>query len=236
MDVDAIRVEVFKATGMNIDKGDPFFAALVMLSSVASEIKRKNESALRDLQGTRQRILSDMAKAHEHNSATLTQMVADVKEQTGKLIGVHGALEEATKWRVDILLSPVLERTNKVIRELQAKDSMAVELVRKMQDTGATWARNASIAVMGVLLLTLGTAAGAFYIGNVLSRQDMDQRIKWLDTDDGKFALQLRDAGSLKALATCNAGPFENNWKIKNVKVCIPYPTDENMIGWKIQK
>ncbi len=44
MDFDEIRVDVFRRTGINIEPGDPFYAALVMLNTVAIRIEQNNEA------------------------------------------------------------------------------------------------------------------------------------------------------------------------------------------------
>ncbi len=42
MDLNEVRVEVFKRTGLNIEKDDPFYAALVMLNVIATRIEKDN--------------------------------------------------------------------------------------------------------------------------------------------------------------------------------------------------
>lgn len=56
MDIDEIRVEIFKRTGINIGIDDPFFAALLMLSGTAKEIDRKNDATLDEMHRLREEI------------------------------------------------------------------------------------------------------------------------------------------------------------------------------------
>ena len=46
MDLDEIRVDVLRRTGINIEPGDPFYAALVMLNAVAIRIEQNNAATL----------------------------------------------------------------------------------------------------------------------------------------------------------------------------------------------
>ncbi|WP_263770119.1 hypothetical protein [Propionivibrio soli] len=46
MDLDEIRVDVFRRTGINIEPGDPFYAALAMLNAVATRIEQNHAKTL----------------------------------------------------------------------------------------------------------------------------------------------------------------------------------------------
>ena len=45
MDLEEIRVEVYRRTGINIEPGYPFYAALVMLNVVATRIEQNNTAS-----------------------------------------------------------------------------------------------------------------------------------------------------------------------------------------------
>lgn len=49
MNIDEIRLDVFKQTGKSIDHDDPFYIALAMLSVTAISIEKKNDAALAEM-------------------------------------------------------------------------------------------------------------------------------------------------------------------------------------------
>lgn len=62
INLDEIRLEVFKRTGINIGKDDPFFAAMSMLSVTAKTIEKKNDEALGEMRRVRDEIEHEVAK------------------------------------------------------------------------------------------------------------------------------------------------------------------------------
>lgn len=64
MNIDEIRLDVFKQTGKSIDRDDPFYIALAMLSGVASDIEKKNDTALSEMRLVRDDIARKAAEKH----------------------------------------------------------------------------------------------------------------------------------------------------------------------------
>jgi hypothetical protein len=125
-----------------------------------------------------------------------------------------------------------------VLDHLKKKDSIAIEQLRKTSDTQDRWSRTAHYIVTGFILISLMAGLGGFYVGNILASQEITKYAEWLSSEDGKYALQLRDAGSLKQLATCHTDQEPSGWKVKDGKSCIPSPvqTKDGFLttGWKI--
>jgi len=59
-------------------------------------------------------------------------------------------------------------------------------------------------------------------------------RASWANTETGKLAYSLAKVTDIKALATCKK--TNSGWKIIGDKknVCIPYPINKNINGWRI--
>ncbi|EUJ10559.1 hypothetical protein Meth11DRAFT_1384 [Methylophilaceae bacterium 11] len=64
MNIDEIRLEVFKQTGKSIDHDDPFFIALAMLSATATSIEIKNDAALAEMRLVRDEIARKAVEKH----------------------------------------------------------------------------------------------------------------------------------------------------------------------------
>lgn len=62
MNIEEIRLEVFKQTGKSIDPDDPFFVALAMLSATATGIEKKNDAALGEIRQIRDEIAREAVK------------------------------------------------------------------------------------------------------------------------------------------------------------------------------
>lgn len=230
MDLDAIRLDVFKQTGLNIDKGDPFYAALIMLSSIADAIAHNNETSLAKIAG-----IANAASVRDEQ--TLETTAAKIQQAVAQVTGIQAGIADAAAKQARDILYPIVLSTKDVLKQLEDRKFAVTAALDSVQKTQTNWAENLGLAIGSVVLTLLITSGSAFYAGHVSAQTEIKKKAEWLDSEDGKYALQLRDAGSLKALATCNAGPFMNNWKkSSNGKVCIPYPTAGTSIGWRISQ
>lgn len=235
MDLDAIRIEVFKQTGMRIDKGDPFYAALVMLSAIGKEIGHNNDASLTRIAEIANTASVSGERHHAQNEQVLGEAVAKIQKAVAQVTGVQNGISEAAAKQALGVLSPIVLSTNEVLKTLQDKKDAVTAALSNVQKTQAQWAENIGFAIGSAALALLITSGCAFYVGHVSAQKEIQRRAEWLDSEDGKYALQLKDVGSLKALATCSAGPFKNDWqKSKDGLVCFPNPTNGSVVGWRI--
>lgn len=237
MNLDELRVEVFRQTGLSIDKDDPFFAAMVMLSIIAEDIKAKSETALGYMEGMVNETARRDAGTLSRSEKLLAEAAGKIRSAADQVTGAKQGVLAAAVGAVNELVAPVMTDVEAVLTTLQEKDRAALDVLKRTVSTQATWAANATLTIWGAVVLCVLAAGGGYYVGQTTAQHKIEQRTAWLDSDDGKYALQLRDAGSLKALATCNAGDYKNNWQKKpDGKACIPNPTDGTIIGWRISR
>lgn len=237
MDIDQIRLEVFKKTGMSIDSDDPFFAAIVMLNSMATATEKKNEAVLKLVTEQVENLTKNDARTLEASKSLLETTAGEIKSAVGQVIGVQEGISGAAAEQARTLIAPVMGDIAQVLKGLQAKDGLALDVLNRTHATQARWAMNAGKVIGGVVLIVLIVGAGSFFTGRTLAQKEIAQTAEWLDSEEGKYAVQLKDAGSLKALATCNAGDYANDWaKSKSGKVCYPNPTVGRVNGWYISK
>lgn len=64
MNIEEIRLNVFKQTGKSIDQDDPFYIALAILSGVATDIENKNGAALNEMRLVRDEIARKAVEKH----------------------------------------------------------------------------------------------------------------------------------------------------------------------------
>lgn len=237
MDLDAIRVEVFRQTGFNIEKDDPFFAGMVMLSEIADAIGRNNDASLTSIANIANAASVREENHHARNEKVLGTAIAKIQQAVDQVTGMQAGVTEAAAKQAYDVLGPIVSSTKDVLKELEDRKHAVTAALDGVQNTQANWAENMGFAIGSVVLALLLTTGAAFYAGRVSAQKEIQQRAEWLDTEDGKYAQQLRDAGSLKPLATCDAGPLKNNWrKSKDGLVCVPNPMDGNVIGWHISR
>lgn len=235
MDIEPIRLDVFKKTGISIDSDDPFFAAIVMLNSMATATEKKNEAILQLITEQVENLTKNEARTLEASKSLLKTTAGEIKSAVGQVIGVQEGISGAAAEQARTLIAPVMGDIAQVLRGLQAKDGLALEQLKKTQDTQARWAGNATLVIGGVVLTVLIATACSFYAGRTQAQKEIAQTAEWLDSDEGKYAIQLKNAGSLKALATCTAPITPNDWgKSADGKTCFARPTAGKIIGWKI--
>lgn len=235
MDLSKIRLEVFRETGLNIDVGDPFYAALAMIAALAEEMARTDQEASKRLDN----IVIQLAKAneehHKKSIGVLNDVVGRLNDAVDRVTGMQDGIAKAAAEQAQELLGPVVSSTASVLEKLEQKDRLALQHLQRTGETQRRWATNAMAASASILLSLAIVAGCSYFAGRVSAQKEIQANAEWLSTAEGKYALQLRDAGSLVALATCNAGPFPNNWtKSKDGRVCHPNETNGITHGWYI--
>lgn len=104
MDLDVIRMEVFKQTGLNIEKSDPFYAALVMLSTVAADINRRNDTALENIMTTARQLMANNDDRYREHSKLLKDTVQEIRSVVSQVTGMQDGIERAAANRVQVIL------------------------------------------------------------------------------------------------------------------------------------
>lgn len=198
MNIDQIRLDVFKQTGMSIDSEDPFFAAMVMLSSMATAIDMKNEAVHKLITEQVANLTKNEARTLEASKNLLETTAGEIRSAVGQVIGVQEGITGAAAKQARTLIAPVMGDIAQVLKGLQAKDGLALDVLNRTHATQARWATNASAVIGGVVLIVLIVAAGSFFTGRTLAQKEIAKTAEWLDSEEGKYALQLKDAGSLK--------------------------------------
>ena len=120
MDIDAIRLEVFKQTGMNIEQNDPFYAALVMLSMIATDIEIKNDAALALINEAVKKLAASENQSHKDNGKLLNDSVIEIRAVVGQLTGMQDGITRAAKSNVrEILLGEggPIAKLNTLVRQ-----------------------------------------------------------------------------------------------------------------------
>jgi hypothetical protein len=175
----------------------------------------------------------------EQHEKILIDQVKQIKVYVSQLTSLEGNMSAAVVNQARTQLQPILSDIETVLRHLKDKDGLALEQLRKTSETQDRWSRSAQYLVVGFVLMSLMIGFGGFYVGNIIASKEITKNAKWISSEEGKYALQLRDAGSLKQLATCYAGQQSSGWKIKNGNSCIPSPVKIKdgylTTGWKIQ-
>jgi hypothetical protein len=111
------------------------------------------------------------------------------------------------------------------------------------QVAGAVALRSATKWVLfGVLLagvLTVSAGWVAYKKGKEAGTQEGYSRTRnevaassWANTHEGNLAIQLSEAGSLTALATCDP---RRGWKLDE-NICHPQTTRDGIYGWRVRK
>ena len=95
----------------------------------------------------------------------------------------------------------------------------------------------AGALISGVLVIAAGwigyikgNEAGKAY-GYAQSKNEI-AAASWANTEEGRLARQLTEAGSITALATCDE---KRGWKLDK-SICYPLATGAGTFGWKIHK
>lgn len=237
MDIKSIQLEVFKQTGKNIDPDDPFYVALAMLSEMANIIENKNDTALSKLQKASVTYHQTRSYWHNQNEQLMIEQVKQVKSAVLEITALEAHLTEAAANQAQVQLQPVLASIDVVLKKLQSKDGFAIEQLRKTSDIQERWSNIAQYLIIGFFASALIFFLCGYYVGNLVSSKQIAKNAEWLDSEDGTYALQLRDAGSLKQLATCNTSEENSGWKLKDRNLCIPSPirTEKGYLttGWK---
>lgn len=238
MDINEIQLEVFRQTGISIDSDDPFFVALAMLSKMTNVIDKKHDVILEKIQKASESYNRTRFYWHNQNEQLMVAQVKEVKTAALDITGLKWHLTEVVAEQTKIHLQPILFHISEVSNKLQRKDEIALEQLKKTSATQERWSKVAHQMLIGFFLSALIFGLCGFYVGNLVASKQISQNAEWLDSADGKYALQLRDAGSLKQLATCSIGEESSGWKIKSWNTCIPSPvhTESGYLttGWKI--
>ena len=173
--------------------------------------------------------------AHIRSAEALSQATDEIRQAAQAITGLEDGTQTAAAKQVRDILDPLSVYINSLLKKLEDRKDAVTAALNSVQSTQAKWAENMTLVIGATALALLITAGSTFYAGNVSAQKEIQQKAEWLDTPDGRYALQLRDAGSLKALAMCNAGSFDNDWqKSKDGRVCFPNPTNGKVIGWHI--
>lgn len=240
MDIKEIQLEVFKQSGINIDPDDPFFVALTMLYKMGNIIESKNEALISQLHKAAETYHKSRSYWHNQNERLIVEQVNQVKLAVLEISNIKNYVGEVATGQSKVQLQPILAEIATVLEHLKKKDSVAIEQLRKTSDTQDRWSRAAHYIVTGFILISLMAGLGGFYVGNILASQEIAKNAEWLGSEDGKYALQLRDSGSLKQLATCHTDQEPSGWKVKDGKSCIPSPVQTKdgylTTGWKINQ
>lgn len=217
--------------------------------SETQKIKILYEESLKDIREIVTRIetvgnaLGEVAatlKRHETSAVSetaqqLNKSVVAIQQSVQQIAGVQDGIEKSTKGQAKALLAPLIGTLSDVLTSLKAKDGLALEHLKRTQATQARWATNAGLVIGGVVITVLIVGAGSYFTGLTLAQKEIAKTAEWLDSDEGKYAIQLKNAGSLKVLATCDPGNVGNNWKkSKDGKDCYPNLSDGKIIGWHI--
>jgi hypothetical protein len=204
------------------------------------ELTGRMESFSATVVAAAEKVSNGKSILHGQNEQLLIDQVKKIKEAVGQIVGLENNMSAAIVNQTHTLLQPVLASIEAVARRLNEKDSIAIAALRKTSDTQARWSRTALYIAIGFVLLPLLTGFGGVYVGQVMAGKEITKDEEWLASADGKYARQLRDAGSLKQLATCDPGEDTSGWKIKNMNECIPSPvtTKKGVVvtGWKIKQ
>ena len=239
MDINEIQLEVFRQTGISIDSDDPFFVALAMLSEMTNVIDKKHDVILEKIQKASESYNRTRFYWHNQNEQLMIGQVKEVKTAALDITGLKWHLTEVVAEQTKIHLQPILSHISEVSDKLQRKDGLALEQLRKTSATQERWSKIAHNLIFGFFVSAMIFGLCGIYVGNLVASKEIAKNAEWLDSEDGKYALQLRDAGSLKQLATCYSGQESSGWKIKDGKSCIPSPVQTKdgylTTGWKIK-
>ena len=238
MDFQELQLEVFKQTKKKIEPDDPFYVAFIMLEKMAYLIENKNANLIANLLKSADKYNQTRSYWHHHSEKLIAEQINQVKLAVLEISSVKNYVGEVSTSQAKTQLQPILSEITNVLDLLQRKDKFAVEQIRNISDIQDRWSRTAFYVVTGFILVSLLTGLGGFYVGKILSGQEIAKNAEWLASDDGKYALQLRDAGSLKQLATCHPEQESSGWKIKDGNSCIPSPVQTKngllTIGWRL--
>lgn len=104
MDLNALRVEVFRQTGYSIESDDPFFAGIVMLSLIADDIAQRNHTALAKMEAVATNFSNRNGAYQERYAANLEAAVATLQQAIGKLTGIDDGVQNAAASSARVLL------------------------------------------------------------------------------------------------------------------------------------
>lgn len=173
---------------------------------------------------------------------TTTNKVAEQIEQTQKATGqfikeinkLTGAAVENTKHQVNLGLAEAIRNMGPQIGEALVDHAKALNQVDRAKWIGG------GVAVVAVVLSLVGWIghASGFETGKVAGYKaaaDEKAMVAWANTDQGRLAYELAQAGSLEMLANCGG----RGWKL--VKgTCSPMPYTEGkdsfVANWQVGK
>ena len=205
------------------------------LEFLATDAMRDMRALLDEFAKIRKEFETSKSAAVSNTDRQFSEALTAIKKSVQDVVGVQAGIERAASAQANALLHPLIDRVESVSKALEAKDGLALRHLKRTAETQSAWARNSGLAIMGVVLTIAIVSASSFFAGHVLAQKQVTKNAEWLDSTEGRYALQLRDAGSLKALATCNAGDFKNDWeKRKDGAVCLPKYSDGKVIGWRL--
>lgn len=161
MDLNALRLEVFRQTGFSIEQDDPFFAGIVMLSLIADDIAQSNLAALAKMEA----VATDYSKRNgtyqEKYAANLEAAVASIQQAAAKLTGLEDGMQRAAASSARVLLLGD-DRTVGPVPVLKA-------LVRE-QHEALGWLNRAAERYSNVYWLTGSVGLVAGLIGGLIVR------------------------------------------------------------------
>lgn len=213
---------------------------LANMKHLHSDVTRQTMQVLERLNQTAETVV-EAAKSveknknilHRQNEQFLMGQVKKIQESVENITGLENSMSAAVINQAKLQMQPVLSELEAVLKRLNNKDSIALELIKDTSATQARWSRTGSFIAVGFVLLLLFSSFGGFYVGQEVTSKQITKNAEWLSSEEGQFADQLRGTGSLAALATCDE---TRGWKLEG-NICHPQKTGDGiMYGWKVKK
>jgi hypothetical protein len=193
-----------------------------------------NDSMAKQIMGE----IDDLTKRIDATSIKVGEQIEQTHKSAGQFINeinkLTGAAVENTKNQVNLGLVAAIHNMGPQIGEALVDHAKALHQVDRVK-----WI-SCGVAVVAVVLSFVGWIGhtSGFEAGKAAgyaAAADEKAKASWGNTDQGRMAYELAQAGSLEILANCNG----RGWKLsKNTCSPLPYEDgkDKMVAGWAVGK
>lgn len=172
--------------------------------------------------------IDEQSKRVAEAAECVTQAAAHIKKNSED--SVKNAKDAAHQAQIECAAHFQVELSGVVAKTLnEVAGAIATQTEMRWVITGGVIAGVLTVVACAVGY-SIGKDTGAKE-GYVRARDEV-AAVAWANTPEGRQAYQLAEAGSIRALATCDA---DRGWKLQK-NLCVPLATKEGTYGWLVKK
>lgn len=122
MNLNELRIEVFRRTGINIEIDDPFYAGATLLSLMADEISSSNAHAINNIQRSLSHLSDHQTQFLCDQRVLLTNATTEIQNSVGRVLEMRNGMELAAANKAQQILlgdDGPIKKLNAIVRQEQ---------------------------------------------------------------------------------------------------------------------